>query len=105
MPKSKEVQQIEDGKLTSNSVAFTVANKPKKKEEVFRKLYTANLDNEVVVFATNLKDFVAALQLLEPSGRVGNYAYYKREFMKTSVIPLIIDDTKVYCLQEVYNGD
>lgn len=105
MPKPKEVLLIEDGKLAINTVVFTIVNEPKKKEEVLRKLYTANLDNEVVVYATNLKDFVAALQLLEPSGRVGNYAYYKREFLKTSLIPLIIDDTKVYCLQEVYNGD
>lgn len=73
--------------------------------QAISKLYTANLNNEVVIFATNLKDFVNALQMLEPNANVRNYAYYRRAFMKSSIIPLIIDDNKVYNLQEVYNRD
>lgn len=55
------------------------------------------------MFATNLKDFVEALKLLEPSDKIRNYAYYRREFIKTSIIQLIISDNKVYNLQEVYS--
>jgi len=73
--------------------------------QALSKLYTANLDNEVVMFATNLKDFVESLKTLEPNAKVRNYAYYRREFMKTSMISLIVSDTKVYNLQEVFNRE
>lgn len=73
--------------------------------KALRKLYTANLDNEVVLFATNLKDFIEAFDKLEPSANVRNYAYYRREFMKTSIIPFTVKNSKIYNLQEVYKGD
>jgi len=40
--------------------------------------------------------------MLEPDANIRNYAYYRRAFMKTSIIPLVINDNKVYNLQEVY---
>ena len=73
--------------------------------KALRKLYTANLNNEVAVFATNLSDFVEALRKHEPDAPVRNYQYYYREFLKSSLIPLAISEGKVYTLQEVFNAD
>ena len=71
--------------------------------KALRKLYTANLNNEVVAFGTNLKDFVAALESLEPDN-VRNYQYYFREFSKSKKISLLVGE-KAYLLQEVFNAD
>lgn len=68
-----------------------------------KKLYTANVDNEVVIFATNLKSFAAALAKIEPNAR--NYAYYDREFKKANVLPFTGDSGKVYKLQKVFERD
>lgn len=71
--------------------------------KALRKLYTANLNNEVVAFGTNLKDFVKALEKLEP-GHVRNYQYYFREFSKEKKLSLLVGE-KAYILQEVFNTD
>ena len=68
-----------------------------------RKLYTANHDNEVVLFATNLKTFVEALNALEPNSR--NYAYYDRQFKKNSIVPFKGQDGKEYKLQLVFDKE
>lgn len=66
-----------------------------------KKLYTANQNNEVVVFATNLKSFVELLNNIEPNAR--NYAYYDREFKKVPVMDFVGESGKEYKLQEVFN--
>lgn len=71
--------------------------------QALSKLFTANHDNEVVIFATNLKTFVEALQAIEPNAR--NYAYYMREFEKHSVIIFIGKSEKVYKLQKVFERE
>ena len=68
-----------------------------------KKLYTANHDNEVVIFATNLKSFVDALANIEPNAR--NYAYYDREFKKISVLDFVGDSGKSYKLQKVFERE
>jgi hypothetical protein len=46
-----------------------------------KSLYTAVVDNKVVLFDTNLKLFVESLNKLEPESR--NYDFYYREFKKS----------------------
>ena len=66
------------------------------------KLYTANLDNEVVLFSTNLKEFAEALIAFEPNA--DTYFTYRRKFEKTSLLPFLGKSGKEYLLQEVYNA-
>ena len=68
-----------------------------------KKLYTANVDNEVVIFATNLKSFVEMLTKIEPNAR--NYAYYDREFKKFSALDFVGASEKVYKLQKVFERE
>lgn len=68
-----------------------------------KKLYTANHDNEVVIFATNLKSFVEVLANIEPNAR--NYAYYDREFKKNSILIFTGVSEKVYKLQKVFERE
>jgi hypothetical protein len=65
------------------------------------KLYTANLNNEVVLFSTNLKEFAEALIVLEPNA--DTYFTYRRKFEKTATLPFTGQSGKEYLLQEVYN--
>ena len=65
------------------------------------KLYTANLDNRVVLFSTNLKDFAEALALIEPTALP--YHTLRRKFEKDNELVFTAGD-KVYLLQEVYNA-
>lgn len=65
------------------------------------KLYTANLNNRVVLFSTNLKEFAEALAMLEPNAEP--YHTLRRKFEKTSEIQFIGASSKTYLLQEVYN--
>ena len=69
--------------------------------QAISKLYTANLDNRVVLFSTNLKDFAEALALLEPNSEP--YHTLRRKFEKTSEIQFVGASKKEYLLQEVYN--
>lgn len=69
--------------------------------QALSKLYTANLDNRVVLFSTNLKDFAAALARIEPNATP--YHTLRRNFEKTSEIEFTGVSGKVYLLQEVYN--
>ena len=66
------------------------------------KLYTANLDNEVVLFSTNLKEFAEALIVIEPNA--DTYFTYRRKFEKTPLIQFVGVSGKEYLLQEVYNA-
>lgn len=59
-----------------------------------KNLYVAIANGRVVVFDTNLKDFVGKLASVEPSAR--NYDYYFREFKKAEVI-----EWNGYVLQKV----
>ena len=68
-----------------------------------KKLYTANHDNEVVIFATNLKSFVEILAKIEPNAR--NYAYYDREFKKVGLMDFVGDSGKSYKLQKVFERE
>lgn len=65
------------------------------------KLYTANIDNMVVLFSTNLKEFAEALILLEPNA--DTYFTYRRKFEKSTEIIFVGNSGKEYLLQEVYN--
>lgn len=66
------------------------------------KLYTANVDNRVVIFATNLKEFAEALVEIEPNA--DTYFTYRRKFEKTPVLEFKGASGKEYILQEVYNS-
>lgn len=66
------------------------------------KLYTANLDNHVVLFSTNLKEFAEALILIEPNA--DTYFTYRRKFEKAAIIQFAGQSGKEYLLQEVYNA-
>lgn len=66
------------------------------------KLYTANIDNVVVLFSTNLKEFAEALILLEPNA--DTYFTYRRKFEKATEIEFKGQSGKEYLLQEVYNA-
>ncbi|WP_333601418.1 hypothetical protein [Flavobacterium sp.] len=70
--------------------------------QAISKLYTANLDNRVVLFSTNLKDFAEALALLEPNA--DPYHTLRRKFEKESEMQFIGASKKEYLLQEVYNA-
>lgn len=69
--------------------------------QAISKLYTANLDNRVVLFSTNLKDFAEALALLEPNAEP--YHTLRRKFEKQSELNFVGANEKEYLLQEVYN--
>ena len=75
--------------------------KPKKKLKTLSTLYTANLNNEVIAFGTNLKDFIVTLNMLEIK-TVRTYEYYYKEFRTNKKISLL-DGEHAYILQEVFN--
>lgn len=64
-----------------------------------KKAFVAIKDNKVVVFDTNLKDFVTKLNTLEPESR--NYMYYYREFGKMKIMEFVNPNGEVYVLQQV----
>ena len=66
------------------------------------KLYTANVDNKVVAFATNLKEFSDVLVALEPNAEP--YHTLRRKFDKHCLIIFVGESGKEYILQEVYNS-
>jgi len=68
-----------------------------------KEFYTANLDNEVVLFATNLKEFIELMRELEPTAVLREVSSYQKEFIKTSIITLFVSDTKIYNLQMLFN--
>jgi len=70
--------------------------------QAISKLYTANLENRVVLFSTNLKDFAEALALIEPNA--DPYHTLRRKFEKTCEMQFIGASEKEYLLQEVYNA-
>jgi hypothetical protein len=69
--------------------------------QAISKLYTANLENRVVIFSTNLKDFAEALATIEPNAEP--YHTLRRKFEKTSEMTFKGVSGKDYLLQEVYN--
>jgi hypothetical protein len=70
--------------------------------QAISKLYTANVDNKVVLFSTNLKEFAEALALIEPNAEP--YHTLRRKFEKNSELAFIGASKKEYLLQEVYNA-
>ena len=69
--------------------------------QAISKLYTANHENRVVLFSTNLKEFAEALTQLEPNSEP--YHTLRRKFEKQSEMQFIGSSKKEYILQEVYN--
>lgn len=65
-------------------------------------LYTATLDNSVVVFDTNLAGFIAKLAKIEPGIR--NYAHYSRQFKKSDSMDYVNAEGKTYRLQKTLAG-
>lgn len=66
------------------------------------KLYTANHNNEVVLFSTNLKEFAESLIDIEPNA--DTYFTYRRKFVRERLLGFIGVSGKEYMLQEVYNS-
>lgn len=66
------------------------------------KLYTANLNNEVVLFSTNLKEFADAL--IEIESNADTYFTYRRKFEAKTTLEFKGVSGNVYILQEVYNS-
>lgn len=64
-----------------------------------KRAFVAIKNNRVVVFDTNLKDFVTKLNELEPNSR--NYMYYYRGFEKQKVLEYVNSDGEIYVLQQV----
>jgi hypothetical protein len=64
-----------------------------------KSLYTAIVDNKVVLFETNLRLFVEGLNKLEPDTR--NYDYYYREFKKSKHLVFLSENGLVYHLQKI----
>lgn len=64
-----------------------------------KKAFVAVKDNKVVVFDTNLKDFIKKLNEIESSSR--NYMYYYREFEKKKILEYINPEGEVYNLQQI----
>jgi hypothetical protein len=67
--------------------------------KALRRLYTAQANNEVMIYATNLKEFVDKLQKLEPDAK--DYFHYRREFMKSNLLYFIGAQGDKYTLQDV----
>ncbi len=70
--------------------------------QAISKLYTANLENRVVLFSTNLKEFAAALAKIESN--VSPYHTLRRNFENKTEFEFKGISGKVYILQEVYNA-
>ncbi|MGH1387514.1 hypothetical protein [Kordia sp.] len=64
-----------------------------------KSLYVAIVDNEVVVFETNLKLFIEELGKIE--SEIRNYDYYYRQFKKSSKQSLVNSNSKKYYLQKI----
>lgn len=64
-----------------------------------KSLYTAVVDNKVVLFDTNLRLFVEGLNKLEPNTR--NYDYYYREFKKSQHLVFQNDKGLTFHLQKL----
>ncbi len=71
--------------------------------QAISKLYTANLENRVVLFSTNLKDFAEALALLESNAEP--YYTLRRKFEKSIEIDFVGNSGKVYLLQKVFERE
>lgn len=80
-------------KFNKDIFTFTCMNKE------LKKAFVAVKDNKVVVFDTNLKDFIKKLNEIESSSR--NYMYYYREFEKKKILEYINPEGEVYNLQQI----
>lgn len=65
------------------------------------KLYTANHENRVVCFGTNLTNFYDNFNKIESN--IDNYHILRRRFDKSKEIEFVGVSGKTYILQEVYN--
>ena len=64
-----------------------------------KKLYVLIKDNQVVMFATNLKSFVGELEKEIPACR--NYDYFYREFKKKRMLQLKGENSEILFAQKV----
>ncbi len=64
-----------------------------------KKAFCAIKDNRVVVFDTNLKEFVDKLNTVEPESR--NYMFYYRFFADNKVLEFTNSKAELYVLQQI----
>jgi hypothetical protein len=65
-----------------------------------KKLYVAVLDNKVILFDTNLKNFIASMKQIEPS--VKSYSYYSKKFKNENTVGINDNkNVKTYWLQQL----
>jgi len=62
-------------------------------------LYTAQTDNKVLVYSTNLKDFVISLNSVAKN--LKPYMFYYRAFKKTDMLEHTAADGRKFYLQKV----
>ena len=62
-------------------------------------LFVAQTDNKVIVFSTNLKDFVISLNSVAKN--LKPYMFYYRAFKKTDYMEHIAEDGRKFYLQRV----
>lgn len=65
-------------------------------------LFTANLNNEVVAFATSLEDFVNVIHELLPNTQKYEISDFIKKFEENSVWPFSTNYDENYNFQEVY---
>lgn len=68
-----------------------------------KSIFTATVNNKVVVVETNLKAFIEKLRIIEPD--IKSYDIYYREFKKSNYIMFENNKKEVYHLQETLNNE
>ena len=66
-----------------------------------KQLFTANLNNEVVAFATNLEDFVNIVHELLPTSQQHTKETFVQKFEENSIWLFSVNDVELYNFQEV----
>tara|TARA_B100001059_G_C17790381_1_gene559767 strand:- start:910 stop:1140 length:231 start_codon:yes stop_codon:yes gene_type:complete len=67
----------------------------------FSKFYVAILDNRVVVFNTNLANFIVELRGIEPG--INSLSYYDKRFRKEEIMYYTSRLGKTYTIQKLIN--
>ncbi len=66
-----------------------------------KQLFTANLNNEVVAFATNLEDFVNIVHELLPTSQQHTKETFVQKFKENSLWLFLVDDNEIYNFQKI----
>ncbi len=64
-------------------------------------LFTANLNNEVVAFASNLEDFIKVVHELLPTSQQHTKETFVQKFKENSIWLFSVNDLELYNFQEV----